>query len=226
VGRPPIKKRPMRAAERQKRHRTKLAKEQDRARGLAKRHRRAEREAELTAKIKALPDGRFGVIVADPEWRFEPWSRETGMDRAADNHYPTSLLSVIKSRPVDSIAAADCALFLWATVPMLTEALAVMDSWGFTYRSQVVWVKDRIGTGYWFRNKHEILLLGVRGSIPAPAPGEQWPSVIEAPRAKHSAKPEIFLEKIESLYPTVPKIELNRRGPPREGWSAWGNEAD
>jgi N6-adenosine-specific RNA methylase IME4 len=100
-----------------------------------------------------------------------------------------------------------------------------MDAWGFDYRSHQIWNKDRIGTGYWFRNKHELLLVGVRGDIPAPAPGENDTSVIDARRGEHSAKPEVFLEMIERLYPNLPKIELNRRGPARAGWDAWGNEA-
>jgi hypothetical protein len=108
---------------------------------------------------------------------------------------------------------------------MLPQALEVMAAWGFRYRSHVVWAKDRAGTGYWFRNKHEILLVGVRGAIPAPAPGSQWPSLIEAPVGEHSAKPEAFLELIERYFPTLAKIELNRRGAPRPGWAAWGNEA-
>ena len=80
-----------------------------------KAERRAAREAELARRILALPDKKYGVIVADPEWRFEPWSRETGMDRAADNHYPTSATEVIAGRDVASVAADDCILFLWAT---------------------------------------------------------------------------------------------------------------
>jgi hypothetical protein len=100
----------------------------------AKKERRAARERELANKQLALPTRKYGVIVADPEWRFEPYSRETGMDRAADNHYPTSALEVIKSRDVASIAADDCVLFLWATAPMLPQALSVMDAWGFEYR--------------------------------------------------------------------------------------------
>lgn len=186
---------------------------------------RAARETELAAKIEALPDRRYGVILADPEWRFEPRSRETGMDRAPENHYPTSTLDEIKARDVPSIAAADCVLFLWATAPMLPHALEVMTAWGFSYRSHLIWAKDREGTGYWFRNRHELLLVGARGAVPAPAPGTQSPSVVEAPRGEHSAKPETFLELIEGMFPTVPKIELNRRGPARSGWDAWGNEA-
>lgn len=187
---------------------------------------RAVKENILGERLTRLPDKRFGVILADPEWQFEPHSRETGMDRAADNHYPTSSLDVIKARPVASIAADDCVLFLWATAPMLPQALEVMAAWGFSYASQIVWVKDRIGTGYWFRNKHEVLLVGTRGSVPAPAMGTQYPSVIDAAVLMHSQKPNDFLEMIEKYFPTLPKIELNRRGPARPGWSAWGNEAE
>lgn len=189
------------------------------------RMRRQTRERVLGEYQQALPVKKYGVIVADPEWRFEPWSRRTGMDRSADNHYPTSCLEVIKARDVASIAADDCVLFLWATAPMLPHALAVMEAWGFDYRSNYVWAKDRVGTGYWNRNAHEHLLVGVKGNIPAPAPGTQRPSLIEGHVGKHSAKPEAFLEMIEQYFPNLPKIELNRRGPARKGWQAWGNEA-
>jgi N6-adenosine-specific RNA methylase IME4 len=194
-------------------------------RASEKKERRQERETELGARLVALPDKRYGVIYADPAWKFEPYSRETGMDRAADNHYPTSALEQICALDVPSIAAPDCALFLWSTAPMQREAFMVMDAWGFEYRSQFVWIKDRIGTGYWTRNKHEILLIGARGDIPAPAPGTQFPSAIEAPVGEHSAKPDAFAELIEAYFPTLPKIELNRRGPARPNWDAWGLEA-
>jgi hypothetical protein len=109
---------------------------------------------------------------------------------------------------------------------MLPEALDVMDAWGFKYKSSFVWVKDKAGTGYWNRNKHEILLVGTKGKTVAPAPGTQPESVIDAPIGKHSATPEVVLEMIEGFYPNVPKIELNRRGEARPGWAAHGNEAE
>ena len=194
---------------------------------VIKKTRRAKREAELGAKQVALPTKKYGVILADPEWQFEPWSRETGMDRSADNHYPTSVLDVIKSRDVPSRAAKDCVLYLWATVPMEPQAHEVMKAWGFKYVSQHVWDKrPHTGTGYWNRNQHELLLVGTKGEIPAPAPGTQYPSIITAPVGRHSEKPEVFLEMIESYFPTLPKIELNRRGPKRDGWDAWGFEAE
>ena len=190
-----------------------------------KTQKRATRERELGTKQRALPKAKFGIILADPEWPFEPWSRVTGMDRAADNHYPTSCLEVIASRPVESIAADDAVLFLWATVPMLPQAIIVMGAWGFDYKSSFVWTKDKIGTGYWNRNQHEYCLLGARGKPPAPAPGALKSSVIEAPVREHSRKPDDLLEYIDGWYPTLPKIELNRRGPARKGWAAWGNES-
>ena len=185
---------------------------------------RATRELTLGAKILALPQKKYGVIYADPEWRFEPWSRRTGMDRAADNHYPTSCTEVIAARDVPLIAHDHSVLFLWATVPMLPHALVVMETWGFDYRSHIIWRKDKTGTGYWARNLHELFLIGVSGThVPAPAPGQNWPSVIDAPVGRHSEKPPIFLEMIEELYPTLPKIELNARSA-RPGWDLWGNE--
>jgi hypothetical protein len=111
-------------------------------RGGDKRERRAARERQLGGQIAAgnldLPQQKYGVILADPEWRFEPRSRETGMDCAADNHYPTSATEIIAARPVSEIAADDCALFLWATAPMLPQALVVMTAWGFTYQTHAI----------------------------------------------------------------------------------------
>lgn len=189
-----------------------------------KKERREQREADLGKMQRALPDEKFGVIYADPEWRFEVYSRESGMDRAADNHYPTSETDKICTRPVGSIAADDCVLFLWATVPMLRDALRVMAAWGFEYKSHAVWMKDRIGTGYWFRNQHELLLVGTKGDIPAPAQGTQLPSVFGGKVGRHSEKPACVYTMIETYFPSLPKVELNaRRG--RPGWKSWGNEA-
>lgn len=185
---------------------------------------RQKKEQELSQKQAALPSNKYGVIYADPEWSFETYS-ENGKDRSADNHYPTSSTEDIMARGVKDIAADDCVLFLWATSPMIKDALRVMDAWGFTYKSQAIWNKDKIGTGYWFRNKHEILLVGTRGEIPAPAMGDQFPSVIDAPVGAHSAKPVKFYEIIETYFPTLKKIELNARNR-RSGWDSWGNEVE
>ena len=190
----------------------------------AKKRRRAQHEADLGTQIRALPNKKFGLILADPEWQFVPWSEETGSDRSAANHYATSRLQDIKSRDVAGIAADECVLAMWATVPMLPQALEVMQAWGFEYRSHCVWLKNRIGTGYWFRVDHELLLIGVKGSVPAPAPGTQWNSTFDADVRDHSEKPEEAYRMLEQYFPTLPKIELNARQK-RDGWDVWGAEA-
>jgi N6-adenosine-specific RNA methylase IME4 len=141
------------------------------------------------------------------------------MDRAADNHYPT--VTVAKLLEMKAPAAKNAVLFLWATAPMMPQALEVMKAWGFDYKSQCVWAKNRIGTGYWFRNKHELLLVGTRGKkLPAPA---AQPSIIEAPVRGHSVKPDAFAEMIVKMFPTSPRIEMFARKK-RAGWDTWGNE--
>lgn len=184
-----------------------------------KRGRREARERRL-GKAQRLA-GEYGVIYADPPWRFEPYSRDSGMDRAADNHYPTMTLEDIVNMKVP--AAEDCVLFMWATVPMLKGALIVMEAWGFDYKSHFVWVKDHAGTGYWSRNSHELLLVGTHGNIPAPAPGQQYDSVITAAAGEHSAKPFAFREAIEDMFPTLPRLEMFARQS-WDGWDSWGNE--
>ena len=195
-----------------------------------KQERRAQLERELGAKIMALPEERFGVMLADPEWRFEVWGGPSGSLVSPDNHFPTSELEKIKARDVPSISARDCVLFLWATVPMEDQAHEVLRAWGFAYRSGYVWVKtkadgsrraQRHGQGYWNINHHEILLVGTRGKPPAPAPGTQFSSVIYAPAREYGRKPDIVYEMIETMFPHLPRIELNARRR-RKGWKGWG----
>ena len=179
----------------------------------------------LADGIRQLPGKKHGVILSDPGLKFVTWS-EKGMTRTNPaNHYGVSDLDAILKLDIDRIAAPDCVLFHWATSPRLEDALTIMTTWRFSNPSHIVWLKDRTGTGYWVRNRHEILLIGTRGNVPAPAPGTQPESVIAAPVGRHSAKPEIFHQIIEQMFPHLPKIELFRRGPPRPGWSAWGAEA-
>jgi N6-adenosine-specific RNA methylase IME4 len=194
------------------------------ASGRLKQITRAKNEAKLAAKITAFPDRLYGVIYADPPWRFEPWSRNTGMNRAAENHYPTLTFESIRDLGVP--AAPDAVLFLWVTVPCERLGHDLLTAWGFEYRSQFIWRKDRMGTGFWNRNRHEILLLGVRGNVPAPSPGTQPDSVIDAPVGRHSEKPAVFAEMIETMFPTLPRLEMFARGDSRLGWDTWGADVD
>jgi MT-A70 protein len=104
---------------------------------------------------------------------------------------------------------------------MLPQALEVMAAQEFTYKTCAVWAKDRISTGYRFRNKQRFCWSGRGGRIPAPAPGRQWPSLIEASVREHSRKPDAIYKLIEAYFSNLPKIELFARHA-RSGWDRWG----
>jgi N6-adenosine-specific RNA methylase IME4 len=186
--------------------------------------RTAIRQARVTAP-GILPAGKYAVLLADPPWRFD-FVIES---RAVENHYPTLRTGEIEcfhdslGRSVADLAADDAVLFLWATNPLLPDALAVMAAWGFEYKTNLVWVKDHIGLGWWVRGRHELLLVGTRGTISPPPPHLRPDSVIDAARGIHSAKPANAYDLIESVWPDVPKVELFARSR-RDGWSAFGNQ--
>jgi N6-adenosine-specific RNA methylase IME4 len=167
-----------------------------------------------------LPDGQFDVLYGDPPWRLG----NPGGAFAPENHYCT--LAVPQIIAVAPPAAENAVLYLWVVNSLLEEGLEVLRGWGFQYVSQHVWVKTNgIGLGQWVRHRHELLLIGRRGNFSPPAPGDRFDSVIEAPRGRHSAKPDVVYQMLEQMYPGTSKLELFARGHARPGWTFWGNEA-
>ena len=147
--------------------------------------------------------------------------------RAIENQYPTmSLDEVCGLGPqIAEDRTDDCVLFLWVTTPKCVEAVQVLDAWGFTYRTGAVWDKQKIGMGYYVRQRSEMLFIGAKGKITTPPPEARPDSIISYPRRKHSQKPDEVYEIIEKMYPGLPKVELFARNE-REGWDAWGNEIE
>lgn len=167
---------------------------------------------------KTDPEGPFDLILADPPWQYD--FSETGA-REIENQYLTSTVDEICSHAPRS--AKDCLLLLWATAPKLREALAVMEAWGFEYKSNAVWDKEKIGMGYWFRGQHELLLVGTKGKFSPPIDSQRVPSVFREKRTGHSRKPLCVYKWIESAFPGTKKLEMYCRLA-RKGWSSWGNE--
>jgi N6-adenosine-specific RNA methylase IME4 len=167
------------------------------------------------------PAGLFRLLYVDPPWEYEHIVTES---RAIANQYPTMTLEAIcELKPP---AAPDAVLFLWTTSPKLAEALAVLKAWDFSYRTCAVWDKEIVGMGYYFRQQHELLLVGARGAAPVPEPSHRPASVFRVRRGRHSAKPDHVYELLEAMYPTLTeqdRVELFARQP-RPGWTAWGNE--
>jgi len=86
-----------------------------------------------------------------------------------------------------------------------------------------VWIKDKIGTGYYFRGKHELILVAVKGNPLIPEESDRPESVLIAPRTTHSKKPDKIYSIIERMYPNSKYLELFARNT-RKGWKSWGNE--
>lgn len=165
-----------------------------------------------------LPEGPFGLIYADPPWRMG----SPDSPFAPEQQYPTLPLEEIKA--IEVPAGDDCVLFIWVVNCLLPEGLDVLRAWGFTYRSSLVWVKNGIGPGIWFRQRFEQLLVGTKGQISPPEPEDRCDSVIDSRRQRHSQKPTEAYERIEQMYPQLPKLELFARNT-RPGWTSWGNQA-
>jgi N6-adenosine-specific RNA methylase IME4 len=200
-----------------------------------------------------LPDGPFDVVYADPPWRYGDGVVTSGVNRdgshagrvrSIDSHYPTMPLEDIHAMPIPDMASPDAVLFLWATTPLLRDALSTMEAWGFEYHDHFVWVKvkeegklppeeraprgtvipGKMGLGVLVRRQHELLLVGFRGSPGNPVPQALHRSVVAAPYRGHSVKPHEFYDIIETMYPRASRVELFARAA-RPGWVAYGNQA-
>ncbi|MDO9580645.1 MAG: MT-A70 family methyltransferase [Bacteroidales bacterium] len=186
---------------------------------------KAKQRATKPAPNPTLPAGKFSVALADPPWRYD-----FDVDsRATEKHYPTLMLpEIIKYRDnlgtlITDKFAGNCILFLWATAPKLNEALELIQAWGFTYKTHLIWAKDKMGLGWYCRNQHELLLIAEKGTMPLPPPASRPRSIVSAPRTNHSKKPRKIYGLIERAYPGYQYLELFGRDNNRKKWTVWGN---
>lgn len=175
-----------------------------------------------------MPEGKSDVVYADP-----PWQYDFDVDsRATENHYPTlTVRQICKLRDRKKVHIQDkfddnAILYLWTTAPKLNEAFEVIQAWGFTYKTNMVWVKDKIGLGWYCRNQHELLLIAEKGNMPLPEPDVRPSSILNYPRTTHSTKPAEIYGEIEKWYPNrkyleVFGVETDSRP---EYWAVFGDE--
>src|SRR6478735_5941061 len=174
---------------------------------------------------------KYAAILADPPWSFRNWSAK-GTGRNAVSHYDCLDFNALAALPVSDLAADNCALFLWATDPLLPKAIALIQSWGFEYKTVAFyWVKLNskakheadyfTGLGYWSRANPEQCLLATRGK-PSRLAKDVRRLVVEK-RREHSRKPDCVRERIERLV-AGPYLELFARET-KAGWKCWGDQA-
>lgn len=168
----------------------------------------------------------YGVILADPPWRFENFSA-AGEEKNPVAHYPCMDVDDIAALPVDWLAAPDCVLVMWATAPMLDVAFNVLAAWGFTYKTAGAWHKrtvtgrhDQFGPGYIYRSASEPWLVGTKGNPEIRVRDVR--NLITAPVRQHSRKPDAMRINIERQF-HGPYAELFARET-APGWHSWGNQ--
>ncbi|SJM94147.1 MT-A70 family methyltransferase [Crenothrix polyspora] len=182
--------------------------------------------------LQAVGKQKFATVLADPPWQFENRTGKMAPEHKRLQRYPTMALQAIKDLPVEAIVADTAHLYLWVPNALLAEGMQVMEHWGFTYKTNLVWYKirkdggpDRRGVGFYFRNVTEIILFGVRGkNARTLQPGRSQENIIATRKREHSRKPDEQYDLIEACSPG-PFIELFARGP-RPNWVVWGNQAE
>ena len=166
------------------------------------------------------PKGKYRVIYADPPWKYG--DERFGMDGAIDQ-YDLMDLEAIKALPVKDLAEDDAVLFMWATSPLLKEGIEVVESWGFKYKTHMIWNKQKGTLGNYVSPRHELLFIATKGSC-TPDTKDRPNSVQTIERTgRHSEKPEEFRKIIEKLCTYGNKVELFARTAP-DGCVAYGNE--
>ena len=181
--------------------------------------------------LTALAGRRFRTILADPPWRFQNQTGKIAPEHKRLNRYGTLCLDDIKGMPVGDIADETAHLYLWVPNALLPDGLEVMKSWGFTYKSNLIWHKIRIyggsdgrGVGFYFRNVTEVVLFGVRGkNARTLGPARSQVNLLATRKREHSRKPDEQYEIIEACS-AGPYLELYARGK-RDRWTVWGDQA-
>ena len=167
----------------------------------------------------AIEGRRFGAILADPPWQFQNKTGKVAPEHRRLNRYSTLSLDEIKALPVAEAAADTSHLYLWVPNALLPEGLAVMEAWGFSYKSNIVWHKirkdggpDGRGVGFYFRNVTEILLFGVRGkNARTLAPGRRQVNYLATRKREHQPQARRAIWANRSVL-AGPFLELFARG--------------
>ncbi len=181
--------------------------------------------------LASVGDRKFACVLADPPWQFINRTGKMAPEHKRLSRYETMDLATISSLPIREISAPTSHVYLWVPNALLPEGLRVMEAWGYTYKSNIVWHKirkdggsDGRGVGFYFRNVTELVLFGVRGTHARTlAPGRTQVNYLNTRKREHSRKPDEIYPIIEACSPG-PRIELFARGV-RPDWVSWGNEA-
>jgi len=139
---------------------------------------------------------KFRTVLADPPWRFSNRTGKMAPEHKRLSRYGTMDLKEIKALPVEKVTQKPAHLYLWVPNALLAEGLQVMEAWGFTYKTNIIWHKirkdggpDGRGVGFYFRNTTEMILFGIKGTNARTlAPGRRQVNIIKTRKREQSRK--------------------------------------
>lgn len=191
---------------------------------------RPSKDSRLPTEFSGL-EGTYSTILVDPPWRFLNRTGKVAPEHRRLHRYQTMSFEEIGNLPVIEYANEKAHLYMWCPNALLPEGLTIMKKLGFTYKTNIVWLKvrkdggpDGRGVGFYFRNVTELLLLGIRGSMRTLQPGRRQVNLIQSRKEEHSRKPQEAYRIIEQCSPG-PYLELFARER-RIGWTQWGDQVD
>jgi N6-adenosine-specific RNA methylase IME4 len=175
--------------------------------------------------------GMFSTILVDPPWRFQNRTGKMAPEHKRLHRYRTMSFDEIAALPVAAHASTPSHLYLWCPNALVREALEIMEAWGFTYKTNIVWFKvrkdggpDGRGVGFYFRNVTELLLFGIKGKMRTLNPGRRQTNIVMSRKQEHSRKPADVYRIIKACSPG-PYLELFAREY-IPGWTCWGDEVE
>jgi N6-adenosine-specific RNA methylase IME4 len=168
----------------------------------------------------------YNIIYADPPWDYAGREQHNSIkeNKSVKDHYNNMTLDELKELDVNKICDKSCLLFLWTSSPHLPQAIELMNSWGFDYKTiAFIWDKQKTNPGYYTLSQCEICLVGKIGNIPMPRGSRKERQFISEMRRGHSQKPDEVRMRIERMFPIQKKLEMFARVA-SPGWDIWGNE--
>ena len=188
----------------------------------------------MTSSVIDLPNKKYNIIYADPPWHYGSKSAVNNTTGSAikplSDHYSTMSLQELKNMSIKNMTKDDAACFMWVTDSHIDEALEVLRSWGFAYKTIAFnWIKTTSKGNYcknvapWTMKSSEICLLGIKGRMTKYKQANNIESLVIAQRSQHSQKPNEVRKRIEDLFGDLPRIELFAREK-TDGWDVWGDE--
>lgn len=165
--------------------------------------------------------GGYRTLIADPPWKLNdklPWG-------GSERHYKLMSTPDLMNFELPEMAD-DSILLLWRLSCFVEDAYKVCRAWGFTPKTELIWLKRTVKGNRWFgmgnytRAEHETCIIATRGK-PKPLI-KNIRSTFEAPVGRHSAKPDEFYNIVEKLC-AGPYVELFARRH-RPGWTCLGDQ--